>query len=272
MDTTSRLFALAHLLWPDCAWDVRLRADGPRVTASAHSADAAGDDVPMARVVADDGVSALDALAVSLCRLASARARDLLAATGAPLDETATLRAADLAHQRGASERALAEVTRERDALRRRVDQQPAGGAVGVGAGVDLGVWVRRSAVRGLCRREGALYGGRLCPEAIALGIVGNLVADGVDLPSALRGQPDRGADEGEHPSERGAEVVRVVIGEGAILRGCWYGTLGHGERLSVRADGLTSAEGQRARLVVEVVGHAASIATSSTVAKARAS
>ena len=119
MDTTSRLFALAHLLWPDGAWDVLLRADGPRVTAAVHSADAAGDDVPMARVVADDGVSALDALAVSLCRLASARARDLLAATGAPLDDGAQLRAAGLAAQLGTAERALADAIRERDEARR---------------------------------------------------------------------------------------------------------------------------------------------------------
>mgnify|MGYP003440713012 CR=1 FL=1 len=119
MDTTARLFALAHLLWPDGAWDVLLRADGPRVTAAVHSADAAGDDVPMARVVADDGVSALDALAVSLCRLASARARDLLAATGAPLDDGAQLRAAGLAAQLGTAERALADAIRERDEARR---------------------------------------------------------------------------------------------------------------------------------------------------------
>ena len=112
MDTTARIFTLAHLLWPDGAWDVLLRVEGDGIAAGVYSADGAGDDAPLARVVADDGVSALDALAVTLCRLASDRARALLAATGAPLDDGALLRAASLASQLAASERALADATR----------------------------------------------------------------------------------------------------------------------------------------------------------------
>ena len=221
-------------------------------------------------------------------------------------DDGAQLRAASLAAQLGTAERALADAQRRATAatsrfnvlaglvcaiakgcetfasdaaglpadvaaalatLAARIDPQPAGGAVGVGVGVsaaDLEGWRGRllAAMRGPAVSAAA---GRS-----VLDVAGEMRRA---AEATIARQPDRSTDEGHEPRERGAQVVRVVVEEGLVtIDGDGDAVIGGVTVMRIRGEQtggeLVAHEGQEGRLVVEIVGHSASIATGAAAGK----
>ena len=199
MDALDRILPLAGLLWPTLDCDVSIRRDPSSACAStgaAHlarvfDADASPDAPALAESVGATPMAAAEALAADLARLARPRLDALLRAAG-----DAPSRRADLADDVARLERAVADLTRERERLRAQLEAAHRAAR----EGVDLGAWVRRGDVLRLCNREAR---GQLPGIVAALTVVGALVMDGLELPPEERDLRSEHIQSGE---EQGVE------------------------------------------------------------------
>lgn len=110
--------------------------------------------------------------------------------------------AAAMERDQRTSDLAIAHCENER--LRAQLDAQPPHRAAG--DAVDLRVWVRRSDVKRLCDREARTYrDASRYSDAFAVGLIGALVNDGLELPPEERDLRGEAVEGGEQEAVEGA-------------------------------------------------------------------